>query len=350
MGLKLHTRENSSYYQAVGSLKVNGRKQRIRKSLETSDPQEAHLKMLQLEQGILLGKVSIKPKSTSSNPTFHVVIKSFMADPSTASGRTARQILEKLNDCFGDMYVSDFVAADATQYVFENHTSLGHSASHTRRVITQLQSVLNYAKDQGFRSERITLRKPPEEEKEIVTLTQKEEEAIFRKLKPCNKRLASFILNTGARPAEAYNLRKSKLDFPRKKCVLTSIKGRNRKPRSRTIPLNPKAYAAAHGNQAAPLDQEGDMLFTYKVDNYHKPYNTEAGYSYFYNDWSDVCKSLGIKDKPPYTMRHTFGSRLGENNTPFAVISTLMGHTDPKTTMLYVHPEFEDHIKAVTSI
>jgi integrase len=49
-------------------------------------------------------------------------------------------------------------------------------------------------------------------------------------------------------------------------------------------------------------------------------------------------------------MRHTFGSRLGENNTPFAVISTLMGHTDPKTTMLYVHPEFEDHIKAVTSI
>jgi hypothetical protein len=27
-----------------------------------------------------------------------------------------------------------------------------------------------------------------------------------------------------------------------------------------------------------------------------------------------------------------------------------MGHTDPKTTMLYVHPEFEDHIKAVTSI
>ena len=92
------------------------------------------------------------------------------------------------------------------------------------------------------------------------------------------------------------------------------------------------------------------MLFTYVVNGKHRPYNTDSGYSYFYNDWTDTCKTLGIEGKSPYTMRHTFGSRLGKNNTPFAVISQLMGHTDPKTTMLYVHPEFEDHIKAVTSI
>ena len=351
MGLKVTTRDNSNMLQAVGSLKVNGRSRRIRKSLETTDPQEAHLKMLQLEQGILLGKISLKSNLKNSTMiTFTTLIRSFMADPSTASGRTAKQILENFNDCFGDMYVSDFVAADATQYIYEHHTSQGHSSSHTRRVITQIQSLLNYAKEQGFRSEKITLRKPPEEEREIVTLTDQEEVAIFKKLKPCNKRLASFILNTGSRPNEAYTLRKSKMDFPRKKVTLTSIKGRNRVPRSRLIPLNSKAYAAAHGNQAAPLDQEGDMLFTYVVNGKHRPYNTDSGYSYFYNDWTDVCKTLGIEGKSPYTMRHTFGSRLGKNNTPFAVISQLMGHTDPKTTMLYVHPEFEDHIKAVTSI
>ena len=93
MGLKVTTRDNSNMLQATGSLKVNGRTQRIRQSLETTDLHEAHLKMLQLEQGILLGKITLKSKLRNSTMiTFTTLIRSFMADPSTASGRTSKQI------------------------------------------------------------------------------------------------------------------------------------------------------------------------------------------------------------------------------------------------------------------
>lgn len=350
MGLKIVQRQRSAMLQAKGSLKVNGKIVQVRKTLGTSDHDEARLKLLQLETGILLGKIPVNNKRNAKEVTFTDLIHRFLADPTTGSGKTVHQILEKFDASFGDMYVSEFSKADATQYIYDNHTSQGHGNNHTRRVITQIQSLLNYGYEQGFRPERITLRKPPEDVKDLEVLSDDEIEAVFKKLKPYNRRLASFILNTGARPAEAYSLRRKDVDFPRKTVVLTSIKGRNRVPRKRTIPLNTKAYAAAHGSKAAPLDVDGPLMFTYKVDNEHRPYNTEAGYSYFINDWTEVCRRVGIVNKTPYTLRHTFGSRLGENNTPFAVISQLMGHTDPKTTMRYVHPTFEDHLTAVTSI
>jgi integrase len=336
--------------QAKGSLKVNGVITQIRESLHTSDPDEAHRKCLQLEMDILLGKKIVGRKVSATQVLFSDLIKRFLADPTTGSGKTVHQILEKLDDHYGSTLVSDFTKADATHYIYENHTSKGHGNNHTRRVITQIQSLLNYAHEQGFRNERITLRKPPEDIKDLEVLSPSEIDAVFKRLKPCNRRLASFILYTGARPAEAYTLRRKDVDFPRKTCVLTSIKGRNRVPRKRTIPLNAKAYAAAHGNQLAELDKGSDLMFTYMVDKEHRPYHTVGGYSYFINDWSEACTRAKVVGKSPYTLRHTFGSRLGDNNTPFAVISQLMGHTDPKTTMRYVHPTFEDHLTAVTSI
>ena len=350
MGLSVRKRERSSILQAMGSLKINGVATPIRQSLHTSDPEEAHRKCLQLEMDLLLGKITIGRKLSSTDVSFSELIRRFLADPTTGSGRTVHQILEKFDDSYGSVSVASFTKADATQYIYENHTSKGHGNNHTRRVITQIQSLLNYGHEQGFRTERITLRKPPEDIKDLEVLSPSEIDAVFKRLKPCNRRLASFILYTGARPAEAYTLRRKDVDFPRKTCVLTSIKGRNRVPRKRTIPLNAKAYAAAHGNQRAELDKGSDLMFTYIVDKEHRPYHTDCGYSYFINDWSEACNRAKVVGKSPYTLRHTFGSRLGDNNTPFAVISQLMGHTDPKTTMRYVHPTFEDHLTAVTSI
>jgi len=350
MGLETQLRTNSDVYQAVGTLRVNGRSTRIRKSLGTKDPNEAHLLCLQLEQKILLGQVSVHQPATKGDVTFGELIRSFKADPSTGNCRTGEQILTKFYDHFSNRTVRDFTKAEVTQYIYEQHTSHGHSANHVRRVIAQIQSLLNYGYEQGFRAERVTLRKPTEEIKDLEVLTSDEERRILHKLNPFNKRLATFILNTGARPIEARQLLRKDVDFPRKECVLTSIKGRARIPRKRTLPLNPKAYAAAHGNQAAPLDQEGDHVFTYIVNGVHQPYDSEAGQTYFLRDWSQACKRSSVEGKSPYAMRHTFGTRLGDANTPFAVISKLMGHTDPKTTMRYVHPSFEDHTNAVMAI
>lgn len=351
MSLKIRTRDNSNNFWVDGTIRVGGKSHRVRESTRTSDPDAAKLFALSLEADILLGKVSLKDKRSPTNLNFDELINQFLRDESTGSSKTTKQALQKFAQSFGDVMVSEFTKADASKYVYEQHTAKGHATNTTRRTIIQIQSILNYAAEMGFRDNTITLRKPAETEKDIVVYTPDQIVDLFAQLKPPNRRFASFILNTGARPIEAANLSKRKVDFKKKTCILTSIKGRDRVARTRTVPLNSKAYAAAHGNMSAPLDQVGELIFTYVFEGEHRVYNTRGGYNYFLRDWSNAATKVGIQtDRRAYNLRHTFGTRLGANNTPFAVISKLMGHTNPQTTMRYLHPTFEDDINAVTSI
>ena len=47
----------------------------------------------------------------------------------------------------------------------------------------------------------------------------------------------------------------------------------------------------------------------------------------------------GIKNFRFHDLRHTAGTRLGEMGIPVQVISKILGHSDIRTTMRYVHPE-----------
>ena len=55
---------------------------------------------------------------------------------------------------------------------------------------------------------------------------------------------------------------------------------------------------------------------------------------------------------PTHTMRHTFGTRLGEAAPGYNAyeIMALMGHTDIKTSVRYVHPTDPRKRAAVESI
>lgn len=349
-GLRLTKRANSKYWQSDGTMKINGISVRVREPLGTEDKDEAYLNLKTLEFELLTGKKVIGKKKSSGDILIEELIIKFKQDVTTGSGRTTEQLLTNFHDRIGKLSTREFTQADASQYIYEYHTSQGHSVNNIRRVMTQLQSLLNYGFEQGFRAEKIKIKKPPEEIKDIEVFTREEIEKIFKHLDAHTKRLCSFILNTGARPIEAMTLKKKDLDLPRKEVTLTSIKGKNRKARKRVIPLNAKAYAAAHGNQLASADHNGELVFTYLAHGLHRPFHTEAGKSVFNHRWNRACIAAKVVGKPPYTLRHTFGTRLGNNNTPFATVQSLMGHTDPKTTMRYVHPTYQDHVNAVTSI
>jgi site-specific recombinase XerD len=50
-----------------------------------------------------------------------------------------------------------------------------------------------------------------------------------------------------------------------------------------------------------------------------------------------VLKEAGIKDAGLHTLRHTFGSHCVMAGIDLPTISKFMGHSDIKTTMIYVH-------------
>ena len=62
------------------------------------------------------------------------------------------------------------------------------------------------------------------------------------------------------------------------------------------------------------------------------------------------CRRAGIKPRPPYALRHTFGSLEAEAGVNQAVLAQIMGHTQLSTTARYINHNAEHHRKAIGAI
>jgi integrase len=63
-----------------------------------------------------------------------------------------------------------------------------------------------------------------------------------------------------------------------------------------------------------------------------------------------ACELAGIKGLRWNDLRHTFGTRLGIAGANAFEIKELMGHTDIRTSLRYVHPVTERKRTAVESV
>ncbi len=77
----------------------------------------------------------------------------------------------------------------------------------------------------------------------------------------------------------------------------------------------------------------------------------EASYSLrgkLQRSFKKACKRAEITDLRFHDLRHTVGTRLGEEGVPIQTISKLLGHTSTKMTERYVHPD--ESVKKATDI
>lgn len=145
-----------------------------------------------------------------------------------------------------------------------------------------------------------------------------------------------LVLNTGIRPGrELLELAWTAIDFHAS--TMTVSAATSKTGSARTIKLNTEAQTVLK-EWRKKTKATGGLIFP-SADG--KPRDN------FKKSWAGVAASAGLKDCPPYCLRHTFATRLVMANVPLPVIQRLMGHQQITTTMRYIHVNAKDMENAV---
>ncbi|THD68097.1 integrase [Robertkochia marina] len=137
--------------------------------------------------------------------------------------------------------------------------------------------------------------------------------------------LLSLVYSCGLRIGEALNLRLTDLDTTRKFMHVRHAKG----AKDRFIPLSDRT-----------LEKLRDYLRTYRPKDY--VFEGQDGGPYTQSSARQVLsRALAhtniTKHVTLHTLRHSYATHLLENGTDIRYIQELLGHCDPKTTMIYTH-------------
>lgn len=140
-----------------------------------------------------------------------------------------------------------------------------------------------------------------------------------------HKALLSLTYACGMRRGEVLNLKIKDLDSQRKLIRIAQAKGK----KDRYVPFGSKLR---------------DLLAEYYKQYKPKVYLFEGQYEQKYGERSfelvlKYClKKTSIKKKVTlHTLRHSFATHLLEAGTDIRYIQELLGHSNPKTTMIYTH-------------
>ena len=138
------------------------------------------------------------------------------------------------------------------------------------------------------------------------------------------KALVEFLVSSGCRVSEVAGLRVEDIDWQQRKC---QVIGKGNKQRTVYFSVRAKLMLQLYIKER----RGGDALFA----SSRAPYEplSDRGIEKII---SKLGKRIGM-DRPlyPHLMRHTFASHALSAGMDLTVIQHLLGHTDPKTTLIY---------------
>lgn len=220
--------------------------------------------------------------------------------------------------------ISDLKTADIDTYC-ERQLAVKKSAISTQRqfigAMKQFKA-LNHELDFKINE---SLRPKPSKFLPVI-LSQEEVIDILRNTKNLKHRATlAMIYASGLRISEVINLRISDIDFNRRLVKINQGKGR----KDRYVVL---------AESILPLLE--NYFTTYQPKQYFIEGQKNGKYSpeSIRNFLRKSCELAGIKKRvTPHTLRHSYATHLLEGGIDLRYIQELLGHNDPKTTMIYTH-------------
>jgi site-specific recombinase XerD len=213
----------------------------------------------------------------------------------------------------------------------------GLAGSTRRRKVASIRSFFGFLQDRGVvpQSPALRLIPPVREYQPPRVLTEGEytrlREAVRGEVR--DRAVIELLLQTGMRLSEIARLAVNHIDLPPRisneiesvGSVLILAKGR----KSRTVTLNWKAcvaLAAYLKNRPNVVDRR---LFITKFGRGISPRAIE----YLVDKY---LKAVGVPSASVHTLRHTFATQMVKKGAKLEVIRQALGHSDLKTTTIYV--------------
>ena len=201
----------------------------------------------------------------------------------------------------------------------------------------------------------------------IRVMSEEEMLAFIREMRRERLCMAMFIsLFTGIRMGELLALDWTDLDEQKQRLKIDKNLERVQvfdDPSKKTELVLQRSAKSAAGNRFVPIPAEffAILLFhrkTQLIQDLPNPMNlifpskkgTYTDPRTYQRRVQQVVKRAGLEDISVHTLRHTFATRLVENDVHMAVLKEIMGHSSIKTTERYVHAAADLQDQAVNTL
>ena len=138
------------------------------------------------------------------------------------------------------------------------------------------------------------------------------------------------LYSTGMRRSELCHLRPEDIDKERMVVRIRQGKG----GKDREVPLSPKLLEQLRTCYRSVKVRTGWMSPSLQPRRADQPITQKA----VWHACREATRRAGItKAVHPHTLRHSFATHLFDSGAELPVIQTLLGHADPRDTMIYLH-------------
>ena len=214
---------------------------------------------------------------------------------------------------------SKLIEAFNYDFIYRQHKSI----SYQNQCINGIKKYLEYKQ---IALDTLLIERPRKEKKLPTVLSVDEVRLIINNTTNLkHKTLLSLIYSGGLRIGEALNLKLSDIDSKRMLIHIKQAKGKKDR------------YTILSKNFL-------ELLRSYYIAYKPKRYLFEGQKNEQYTNTSaqSILKNAVIKSKLTkkitlHTLRHSFATHLLEKGTDIRYIQELLGHSSPKTTMIYTH-------------
>lgn len=377
------TKNGKLYYKATLTIGVDDKGKLIRKSFCSYKKQEVVNRMAEYKTQLNNGLVSSDDKITLEQ-WFHTWLFEFRINElKDTSFERYEGIFRNYikGSILGKKKLSDIRTAHIQSY-YNTLAEQGKSTNTIKTLNKTLKTCLNDALKQGYIVRNycslVTMPKSDIKEKEhdITFFTAEEQQRFIATLdKNRNRMLFILALGSGLRLGELMALKWDNVDMVNNTLSVThaisriskvgkdgsrtwSVLEHDPKTKSsiRTIPLpinivkELKKHKAEQDKEIlknGELYQKNNLVFCTELGGYLDTRNLTRSYA-------RALTKAGIEHKKFHSMRHTYATRLFENDVPIKTVQSLMGHNDITTTMnIYTHvtPEkMTDEVQKLNSI
>ena len=147
-----------------------------------------------------------------------------------------------------------------------------------------------------------------------------------------------LMIYSGMMPGELLALKKSNIDLDKCEIWKSGLKTKERKEKPIVFPEFVRPVVEALMDLSAERSRgSSDKLAPWPKDRWYDAYHA-------------ALKSIGVRDLPPYSCRHTTGTEAARAELPAPMIQKLMRHAKITTSQRYIHLDTADAHDSVNQL